>query len=229
MRTKTILITIMLSSVLLFFAHNSFALTTEELLKLKKSGVSEDIIVFMLENDYKDVEKVSKLKEAGFKDETIRAIIKNDLKNKPKPTSELEKQEITKEISAEKVNFETTAKVKIMWYMIYKKQPTLQNSQVIDDVKVSIVSNTIKFEWKGGGGSDPLNVFLKRPFKSPFIWDINKDDTFGPSKEGYAYMLKSTISHKGNPAIDSSHYWVVYFEPKDLKIADYINNSFSAR
>ncbi|GAB4408561.1 MAG: hypothetical protein OHK0032_03930 [Thermodesulfovibrionales bacterium] len=227
MKTKAITIVIILSAILLSFAKNSFSLTTEELLKLKKSGVSEDIIVFMVENDYKDVDKVSRLKEAGFKNETIMSVIKSELKNKPQNSPP--REEITKGIPAERVSFETTAKIRILWYLIYRGEPVLQNSDTIDDAKISIIDNTtIKFEWKEKGGLGLLDFFRKKPFKSPFYWNINRDDTFGPGLEGYAYMLKSITGHKGAPDTDGSHYWVVYFEPKDSKISDYIKNALQS-
>lgn len=221
MKTKIITAIIFLSAFL-SLAINSLALTTEELLKLKKSGVSEAIIVFMVENDYRDVDKVARLKEAGFKDDTIMAIIKSELKSRPSNTPS--GGEVTKEGYSERVNFETTGRVKILWYIIYRGEPILQNSDAIENAKISITGNTIKFEWKTEG-LGLLDIFRKKPFKSPFYWEINRDDTFGPGKEGYAYILKSTVNHKGKPDTDGSHYWIIYLEPKDSRIVDYIKTT----
>lgn len=227
MRTKIITIVMILSGIFLWFAENSFAFTTEELLRLKKSGVSEDIIVFMAENDYRDVDKVSKLKEAGFKDENILAIIKSELKKKP--SSSQPGEGITKDITQKNVDFETTAKIKIMRYLIYRGDPLLQNSDTMENANVSVIDNNIvKFEWKEKGGLGLLDFIRKKPFKSPFYWDIGKDDKLEAGLEGYAYMLKSTTSHKGAPETDGSHYWVIYLEPKDPKIIDLIKHTLQS-
>lgn len=218
MRAKIIFI--LLTIFFLSWAAATWALTTEELLRLKKLGLSEEIILVMVENDYKEVDKISQLKQAGFKDESILAIIKSDLKKTS--SSEATEQKSIKEVSAKKVDFETTARIMILWFMIYRGDTVLQNNQTIDDAKVAISGNTIKFEWKERE-LGLLNVFIGKPFKSPFDWDISTDDTFASGREeGYRYKLKSALGHKGNPGTDNSHFWVVYLEPKDLKLSDYI-------
>lgn len=56
------------------------ALTTDELTRLKASGLGEDVIRFMVESDYENVDRVVRLKEAGFSDETVSSVIRKDLK-----------------------------------------------------------------------------------------------------------------------------------------------------
>ncbi len=191
-----------------FCAADSFALTTDDMLRLKKAGIPEDIIVLMVDNDYKDADKIIKLKEAGFKDENIIAIIKGEVKNKA---------------TVEKINFETTGRVKILWYLMYRDKPVLQNSQAEDHAKISLVDDGIvKLEWKEETELGLLDALKKKAFKSPFYWVINKEDTLESGKEGYSFALKSTLNHSGKPDTDGSHYWLVYFEPSGAKIADSI-------
>ncbi len=205
----------------------ALAFTIEDLIKLKKAGIPEDIIVFMVENNYKNVNKVLQLKEAGFKDKNIMTIIKSELKNKS--LNSLPGEEITRDTLPEQTDFKTTAKIKILWYMMYRGEPVLQNSDTINDAKVSIVdTNIVKFEWKEKGGLGLLDTLMNKPFKSPFYWDINKNDTLIPGRDGYHYILKSTVYHKGKPATDGTHYWIIFFEPKDLKIAKYIKNALQS-
>ena len=221
MKIRIPAILIILSGLLLYLSGDSLALSTDQLLQLKKAGAPEDIILLMTESDYKDVERVLKLKEAGFKDETIRSIIKNDLKGKPLPGI-VKGEKAQASTPVHEARFETASKIKILWYLIYRGEPVLQNSQEVDNARMSIMKGgSIKFEWNEGGNG-LLDIFVKKAFESPFYWDIDKDDIFGPGEEGYPYVLKSTINHKGKPDTDSSHYWMVYFEPKDAKIVDYL-------
>lgn len=212
-----------LGIIMIFPMGIAFALATEDLIRLKKSGIPEDIIVFMVENDYRDVDKVVKLKEAGFKDESIHAIIKNELKGSGQ--AEKNGPEMIRGVQDEKSIITTTARIKIMWYLVYRGEPVLQNSQAINNVKISAVNNTLEFEWEDKGGLGLLDLFRKKPFKSPFYWNIGKDDKLEIGAEGHSFKLISASGHKGSPETDSSHYWVIYLEPKDPKIIDYIKNS----
>jgi len=215
-------------TVLFFFAAESSAFTTEELIGLKKAGVSEDIIVFMVENGYKDAAKVIKLKEAGFKDETIVAVIKSELKESKGETKDKRTESQAGEGRAaaaeDTASVLTTAKIKILWYMIYRGNPVIQNFEAISNVKTSVESDTVTFEWKENSGLGLLEVFRKKPFKSPFLWTLNKDDSFENGQEGYAYALRSTVNHKGKPDTDGAHFWVILMEPADTKIAEAIRS-----
>src|SRR4030065_1505723 len=77
---KTIIFFLMGAFVLVSSGSALAALTTEELTRLKTSGLGEDVIIFMIENGYGNVDRVVRLKEAGFADETISSVIRNDLK-----------------------------------------------------------------------------------------------------------------------------------------------------
>lgn len=220
MRTRVAAIVIIISGIVFLLAKTSFALTTDELLQLKKAGVSEDLILFMVEADYKDVDRVLKLKEAGFKDETILSIIKKDLKGER--STGIPKEKAVKDVSVQGGGAETNSKIKILWYAAYGGGPSLQSSQTIDNAKISLAGpGSLKFEWANRGFFD---VVFKKPFRSPFYWDINKDDTLGPGKGSYPYMLQSTVEHKGRPETDGSHFWVIYLNPGDAKIVDSIRD-----
>lgn len=222
MRANLVAVVIIFSVIVLFSSPASFALTTDELLQLKKAGIPEDIILFMVDSDYKDVDKVLKLKDAGFKDETILSIIKKDLKGKP--SAEILKKETAKSVSAQGGGAEMTSKIKILWYASYGGGPVLLAKQEEDNARVAVEAGTLKFEW---ADKSVLSILLKKPFKSPFFWDIDKDDTLGPGKDSYPYMLQSSVKHKGKPETDASHFWVVYLNPADTKILDSIRETLS--
>ncbi len=209
MNIRLITQVIIVTFVFFYLPTDIFALTTDEMLRLKRASIPENIIVLMVDNDYKDADKIIKLKEAGFKEENIIAIIKGEVKNKA---------------TVEKINFETTGRVKILWYLMYREKPVLQNSQVEDHATISLVDDGIvKLEWKEETGLGLLDALKKKAFKSPFYWVINKEDSLGPGTEGYSLALKSALNHTGKPDTDGSHYWLVSFEPNDVKIAEHIN------
>ncbi len=221
MRVRACSVATMVLTVVLFVGTAFSALTTDELLQLKKAGISEEIILFMNEVDYKDVDRVLKLKGAGFKDDTILSIIKNDLKGKPSP--EISREQKAKDVSSESSGKAMTSKIKILWYEAFKAGPVLAGSQEIDDARITAVSEgRLRIEWREKG---LIGVIFKKPFSSPFYWDINKDDTFGPGKDGYEYMLKSSVDHKGKPETDKSHFWVLYLDAKNEGIIDFIRHS----
>lgn len=193
--------------LVLFPGTGLFALTTEELLRLKNAGISDEVIVLIVENNYQDLNKVISLKEGGFKDQTIAAIVKGEVKNNP---------------SSEKFTFETTARVKILWYLIYRGNPVLQNSIVMDNARIFLVDDAaLKLEWKDDSGLGLLGEFRIKFIKSPFYWTFNRDDMLGPGRDGYPFLLQSTINHQGKPDTEGgTHYWQLYLDPKDEKIVD---------
>lgn len=211
-----------LSGIVLFLAGVSFALTTDELLQLKQAGVSEDVILFMVEANYTDVDRVVKLKGAGFKDETILSIIKNDLKDRHSAAPST--GEMKRDVAGKSDEKGTTSKIKIMWYVSYGGGPVLLAKQEEDNAMIIVEAEALKFEWED---KSAFNILLKKPFRSPFFWDINKDDTLGPGGKGFTYMLQSTMNRKGRPDTDGSHYWVVYLDPNDTKIVDYVKKVLS--
>lgn len=227
MRLRAVLSLLITHGLALGFPSLALALSTDDLLRLHKAGVPENIILLMDENDYQDVDRVIKLKKAGFKDESILTIIKHDLKRRrvPQsmpPSSTPPSKEKTSQAD-EAVDIKTRAKIKIAWYMLYRGDTVLQNSEEIDKATISMIGGkTLKLEWSEKQGLGLLDVFFKKPFKSPFYWELNPDDTLMPAKDGYPYMLKSAVGHKGKPDTDESHYWILYLKPKDPRIIDYI-------
>lgn len=206
------LLTVIIALIMVLMAGSTlFALTAGDMVRLKQAGIPEDIIAVMVENNYQDVEKVIKLKEAGFKDQTIISIVKGESQNN---------------LGKERITIETTGRVKILWYLVYRGNPVLQNSQAIDDVKLSLVDDAVlKLEWKDQGGLGLLDEIKKKAFKSPFYWTMNQDDSLEKGNDGYAHVLKSTTAHQGKPDTDGSHYWMLYLQTNDARIVDSLRNS----
>lgn len=206
---KTTISLLLLISIYLL-PQNLFALTTDEIIQLKNAGIPEEIIVLIVESNYKDTEKVLRLKEAGFKDESIKAIVAGEVKSN---------------VVSEKIDFETTGQVKILWYFIYRDKPILQNSQTIENAKIALLDGSaVKIEWKEDGGLGLLEVLKKKAFKSPFYWVINKGDVLENGNRDYPLVLKTGLDHQGQPEIDRSHYWLVYLNPRDRNLSDRIKD-----
>ncbi len=211
---KRLLTAVILSMSVIIGAQEAFALTAEDMVRLKQAGIPEDIIVVMVENNYQDVEKIIKLKEAGFKDQTIMAIVSGESGHNQ---------------GKERFTVETTGRVKILWYLVYRGNPVLQNSQAVDDARISLVdTDSLKLEWKDQGGMGLLDEIKKKAFKSPFYWTLNKDDSVEQDGDGHSLVLTSTITHQGKPDSDGSHYWVLYLNPKDAKIGESLRNSLQS-
>lgn len=207
--------------LIFFFPAAGFsALTTEELLQLKKAGVKEEIILYLNKKDYKDVEKVLKLKAAAFTDETILSIIKNDLNGES--SLSVSKDERVRDNPHDESGVESTSKISILWYSAFKSGPVLLEKQTISKARVIMGPEKIGFEWEDKGVFD---ILFKKPFKSPFYWDINKDDLLTIGKEGCPLLLKSTANHKGRPETDDSHFWAVCLDTGDARITDFLRQN----
>lgn len=207
MNARTLLISTTLCLVM--YSSAALALSTDEMLRLKRAGVPEETIVLIVQNGYSDINKVLALKDAGFKDENIRAIITAESKA-PAPV--------------ETIQLRTAARAKIMRYLIFRGQPVLQNSQVVDKAVLSLTTDgNLKLEWKERGGLGLLDALKKKRLESPFYWSINpKEDSLGPGDEGFAYQLRSGANHQGMPETDKDHYWLFSFEPEERGIAEAI-------
>ena len=202
--------------------------STDELIALKNSGVSEEIVQVIVESGYGDLARVIQLKKAGFKDDTILSVIKADLKEAKAPASSSANGD--KKAASEAIDAQTSARMKIQWYMVYRGNAMLQNSQDIDVAKISMIGGkTLRFEWTEKGGLGLLDLAYRKSFSSPFYWDIDKQDTTGPGAAGYSYALKSASGHRGRPDTDASHYWVVSFEPAGQELARWIEKARSAK
>ncbi|MDA8091728.1 MAG: hypothetical protein M0Z61_16100 [Nitrospiraceae bacterium] len=59
-----------------------FALTSRDLIRLKKAGVPEDAITLMLKSGYANADEVISLEKAGFGEEAIKAFILSNRREK---------------------------------------------------------------------------------------------------------------------------------------------------
>ena len=189
-------------------------LGTEQLVELKVSGISEDLVRLIVESGYSDLERVIRLKKAGFQDETIASIIKRDLKESQPAVAAAPSSQPG--AAPETVESKSNTRVRIEWYMVYRGSPLLQNTDEFNNATVSLLAGkTLKVEWPDKDGLGMLDVLTQKPFKSPLYWNIDKDDILHPGQQGYAYVLQSGKSHGGKPDVDESHYWVLYLQPSD--------------
>jgi hypothetical protein len=208
------------------------ALTTDELTRLKTSGLGEDVIRFMIENGYDNVDRVVRLKEAGFADETISSVIRSDLKeegeailSKPQPEEAKQLQPVEVKQAqpvAEKttkadapVMMQTSAKVKIERYLVVG-DPIVLNSQDIRKATISLLQGRrLKIEWDPGEpGSKLSNIHLNKPFETPFYWDLEKGDALqSVNPKDNSFILRTGRSHQGSPTSNKSHRWVLHLTP----------------
>ena len=200
------------------------ALTTEELTRLKTVGLGEDVIRFMIENGYDNVDRVVRLKEAGFADETISSVIRNDLKEggeatlpKPQPAEVRQAQPVAEKTAKADapVTMQTSAKVKIERYLVVG-DPIVLNSQDIRNATVSLLQGRrLKIEWDPGEpGSTLSNIHLDKPFSTPFYWDLEKGDGLqSVNPKDNSFILRTGRSHQGSPTSNKSHRWVLHLTP----------------
>jgi len=202
------------------------ALTTEELTRLKTSGLGEDVIRFMIENDYGDVDRVVRLKEAGFADETVSSVIRNDLKAggeaklpAPQPKKVEQAQPAAQPVADAAATMQTSAKVRIEQYWVHG-EPVVQNSQDIQNATISVLQDRrLKIEWDDKG-STPGRFFRGKPFASPFYWDLDKSDgLYSVNPKDNSFVLRTGYSHRGQPTAGKSHYWVVHLTPQSPDLA----------
>lgn len=212
------------------------ALTTEELTRLKTVGLGEDVIRFMIENGYGNVDRVVKLKEAGFTDETISSVIRSDLKGageaqQPTPQPEKAKlaQPVAKPIADATAIMQTPAKVRIEHHLVLG-DPIIQNLQEIQNATVSLLEGRrLKIEWDDSKAPSTLgSLFLGKPFASPFYWDLEKGDGLvSVNPKDNSFVLRTGRSHKGRPAADKSHSWIVYLTPNSPDLSKRIREILS--
>lgn len=209
------------------------ALTTEDLTRLKASGLGEGVILFMVESGYADVDRVLKLKEAGFSDETISAVVRSDLKAggeaapQPKsvaptrPSVEPATQAVA-QTSGEVALLWTSAQVKIEQYLV-RGEPVVKNSQDIPGATVTLLEGRrLKIEWDAS--KVPANFFRRKPFTSPFYWDLDKSDGLhGVSPKDNSFVLRTGHGHQGQPAADKAHSWIVHVTPDSPELAKRIS------
>jgi len=212
------------------------ALTTEELTRLKASGLGEDVIRFMVESDYANVDRVVRLKEAGFADETVSSVIRNDLKAggqaklpAPQPEQPRQAQPAAEPAAEAAAIMQTSAKVRIEQYWVHG-EPVVQNSQDIQNATISLLQGRrLKIEWDNSkGASTPGNFFRGKPFASPFYWDLDKSDgLYSVNPKDNSFVLRTGYSHRGRPTADKSHYWMVHLTPQSPDLAKKIRESLA--
>ncbi|MGK2952569.1 MAG: hypothetical protein ACSLEZ_09320 [Thiobacillus sp.] len=198
------------------------ALTTEELTRLKMSGLGEEVIRFMVENAYGNVDRVVKLKEAGFADETISSVIRTDLKAggeaklpAPQPVKAQQAQPAAARVAEAAATMQASAKVKIEQYLAVG-EPIVKNSQDIENATISLLQGRrLKIEWDGNPVGSPLdNILRRKPFENPFYWDLDKGDALhSVNPKDNSFILRTGRSHQGSPAADRVHYWIVHVTP----------------
>jgi hypothetical protein len=242
-RIKTSMMLVLVALSLGLPGTGAAALSTGDLIRLKSSGLSDNTIQLIVDSGYSNIDRVIKLKEAGFKDETIASVVRGDLKEAgaaSAPTmrsgtgaaSDAVKEgaappkPITRsgtDAAGEVVNFETKARVRIERYLATSGDGLLTNDVEIDAAMVSIVNDkTLKLDFPKNSGGYGGYILRLAEFKSPFYWDVNKDDTVTPDPRKNIYVLKSTKFHAGRPQADGSHYWVISFAPAKPEFAEWI-------
>ncbi|MDZ7593422.1 MAG: hypothetical protein U0932_02110 [Thiobacillus sp.] len=228
---KTIIFFLMGAFALVSSGSALAALSTEELTRLKTSGLGEDVIIFMIENGYGNVDRVVRLKEAGFADETISSVIRSDLKagveaKRPAPQPEQVKQvkpvaepvaePVTKPMADATAIMQTSAKVTIEQYLALG-DPVVQKSQDIPGATISLLQGRrLKIEWDGSKLTQTVGNLLLRgkPFASPFYWDLDKGDGLhSVNPKDNSFILRTGHSHQGRPTAGKTHYWVVHVTP----------------
>ena len=194
------------------------ALTTEELTRLKMSGLGEEVIRFMVENGYDNVDRVVKLKEAGFADETISSVIRIDLKavgEAKLPAPQPVKAQQAQPVAEAAATMQTLAKVRIEQYLAVG-EPVVKNSQDISNATISLLQGRrLKIEWDGNPAVSTLdNILRRKPFENPFYWDLDKGDALhSVNPKDNSFILRTGRSHQGSPAADRVHYWIVHVTP----------------
>lgn len=206
------------------------ALTTDELTRLKTSGLGEDVILFMIENDYGNVDRVVRLKEAGFADETISSVIRSDLKagveaKRPalqqqvkqlEPAAEPMTQPVAKPMAEATVIMQTSGKVMIEQYLALG-EPAVQKSQEIPDATILLLQGRrLKIEWDGSKSTPTLDKLRLRgkAFTSPFYWDLDKGDgVHSVNSKDNSFILRTGHLHQGSPKANKSQYWVMHLTP----------------
>lgn len=225
-RVQTTVVSLAATFIMLASASATAAMTTEDLTRLKVSGVGEEVIRMMVENDYIDVDRILKLRSAGFSDETISVIIKNDLKTASRPQTRAEKiravQAMNRPASAPdaKAIMQTTGDVKIEQY-IALGDPIVQESLKLQNASISLLTDgKLKIEWDESKVPPSIsNPFGGGAFPSPFYWDLEKGDRiFTSDEKNNSFTLRTSRSHQGNPLTNKTRYWLIELSPQNAEL-----------
>lgn len=211
---------ILIGACALFASGATIAvLPTDQLIRLKQSGLGQDVIRYIVESDYTDVERVMKLKEAGFSDEVIMSIIRGDLRKegetqlaRPAQAQPSARPHTPLPIAEKRSLMQAIASVRIEEYMV-RGEPIIKNTLELSEATVSLLEgNRLKIEWHVDAKTSVLDTFLRRKtFPSPFYWDLDKGDGLHVvDTERNAFVLRTGRTHPGMPATDGARYWIVY-------------------
>jgi hypothetical protein len=218
--------------LLLLAAGVARAFTTDELVRLKQAGVSEETIVFLVENGCSDAERIVRLTQAGFREETVRAIALAEAKAGRQPPAD------GTGTGSPASGFpppaggspETAGRVRIDRYLFHRGEPLRQNRQELDGAKVFLAGGrTVRIEYRTDSGSGLLELFRKLPFPSPFAWDLEGTDVFLPGRDGFACALESAVARTGSPPSDGTHFWVLSLDPKDPAFCESVRKALAGR
>lgn len=218
--TKTRILSLIGACALAVSGAALATLSTDQLTRLKTSGLGEEVIRFMVEHDYADVDRVLKLKEAGFSDETITSVVRKDLRagleSSPVPRAAAAvpaQPPVARQPAAEEKSImQASAAVRIEQYFA-RGEPIIKNSLDLSQTTVSLLAgNRLKIEWRGDVATSTMDTFLRRKaFNSPFYWDLDKGDSLhSVNPKENAFVLRTGRMHPGQPTTDSAHYWIVY-------------------
>lgn len=229
-RMQTKVVSLAATLMMLASASAIAAMSTEDLTKLKASGVGEEVIRMMVENDYMDVDRILKLRAAGFSDETISVIIKNDLRTASKPATQPQtRSEKIKAIQAmnrpvnppdAKTIVQTTGEVKIEQYAALG-DPIVQESLKLQNATISLLADKkLKIEWDESKVPPSIsNPFGGGAFSSPFYWDVEKGDRlFTSDGKSNTFTLRTGRTHQGNPSTNKTRYWLIELSPQNAEL-----------
>lgn len=218
------------------------ALSTGALTRLKASGLGEETIRLMIDNGYEDVDRILELKEAGFSDETIVSVIRSDLgtggePRRPVPQAQgmdpvppmppaqhvqyAQSVEPAQAVADAPVLLRAAAKVRIEQY-VGLGEPVVQNSQDVPEATVSLLEGRrLKIEWGPDKSASTLGRLIwRKPFPSPFYWDLGKSDQLHRvSARDNSFTLRTGHLHAGSPATNKSQFWLVHVSSDNPDLA----------
>lgn len=177
------------------------AFTPDELVGMKKAGLSERLIVQLVRLGYADAATLLKLKEAGFSDDAILTFAEAGMKRGDDGKAAQTVKQQAAEVTA-------GAKARIVWYLIYRGKPVVRNSKEVDKAIVSLTGHTLSVAWQPPQGAEAFLSALKpEPFTSPFLWDIAPSDTVEVREAEHQIILRSSPSKLSHPQSEENGYY----------------------
>ncbi|CAN2042608.1 conserved hypothetical protein [Candidatus Magnetomoraceae bacterium gMMP-15] len=164
---KTMLYTIFyfLSLIISAYSFNSLV-TPEDLAEMKKAGISQEIIQYLIENQTCSIGayEIIKMKKSGLQDELIKSAIQTDLFNKIEKTTAASEAELIEKLKNAGVSDETILQflqiTRSEKYVDHKGRTNIryipQRRQV--PVEGAVLEKTLKEEIKDS--KNPLSIFF---------------------------------------------------------------------